>query len=78
MIYGTWLNDEGILTPLKVYRVPILPNCDTLEIVGAVRKISNSYEWWRWESRFFPEWKAGHGFEANEWEAMVEVSEGGE
>jgi len=70
-----WLQDSR-MTPLKVYRKPIVPDCDTLETLGAVRQVSNSYEWWRWESRFFPEWKAGHGFEANELAAITSVCEG--
>ena len=78
MINGTWLDDEFGLAPLRVYRVPIVPGCKTYEIVGAVRKRSNSYEWWRWESRFFPEWPSGHGFEANEYDAMAEVYGGWE
>lgn len=73
-----WLQD-GRVRPLWVYQKPIVPDCGTFEILGAVRKNDlGAYEWWRWESRFFPEWKGGHGFEANEYDAKTKVWEGWE
>ena len=72
-----WLQDSRVV-PLKVYQKPIVPDCDTLETLGALRQVGESFEWWRWPSRFFPKWKAGHGFEATEWAAILEVLEGWE
>jgi len=70
-----WFQDG--LTPLWVYKKPIVPGCGTLEILGAVRKsYHNYYEWWCWESRFFPGWKDGHGFEKTKHEAKMRVEKG--
>jgi len=74
---GIWLQDSRVIS-LKVYQVPIVPDCDTLEMLGATRKINDrgAYEWWRWDSRFYPEWTRGHGFEGNEFDAISKVLEG--
>jgi len=79
MSEGIWLQESRMI-PLKVYQVPIVPDCETFEVLGAVRRItlSTSYEWWRWESRFYPEWPSGHGFEESEFEAVSKVLEGWE
>jgi hypothetical protein len=79
MSNAIWLQDSFTLTPLKVYQVPIVPDCGTFETLGAIRAVGDgAYEWWRWESRFYPEWPSGHGFTGNEFEAMTKVLEGWE
>ena len=76
MTDAIWLQDSNSV-PLKVYRKPIVPGCNTFELLGAVRKHTHkSYEWWRWESKFFPAWIGGHGFEKNAQKAMRKVREG--
>jgi hypothetical protein len=74
-----WIQDCRSV-PLKVYQVPIIPDCDTFEMLGAIRTVDGirAYEWWRWESRFYPEWPSGHGFVGNEHQAISKVLEGWE
>jgi len=60
-----------------IYQKPIVPDCAIYETIGAVRLSDDgTWCWWRWSSRFFPEWEDGKGMELTEKDAEDRVLEG--
>ncbi len=60
-----------------VYQAQIVLNCALHDTLGVVRQNDDStWSWWRWRSKFFPEWRGGEGVASSEHEARVTVLEG--
>jgi len=62
-----------------VYQKQIVPDCALYDTLGVIRQNDDgTWGWWRWPSKFFPEWVkyAGEGVEPSESEARVMVLEG--
>ena len=60
-----------------VYQKPIIPDCALCDTIGAVKRNDvGTWGWWRWPSKFFPEWRGGEGVESTEEEARKKVLEG--
>ena len=59
-----------------VYRVPIQPDCDIIEVLGAVKPRTDSrWSWWRWKSKYH-KWIEGQGVVVSKEIAEMRVLEG--
>jgi len=59
-----------------VYRVPIQPDCDIIEQLGAVKPRTDSrWSWWRWKSKYH-KWIEGEGVAVSKEIAEMRVLEG--
>lgn len=76
----SWWSAVGTLVyklPRWHYSKPIWDNCDITERLGAVKLRSDGrWSWWRFETKHFPDWKAGQGVALSKTGAQSRVYEG--